>query len=217
MRFLGGAFARDSSPSLKPNKSCRILSCELSPNEKREKYSCIGDPYICCQMLQRCHMKRPFSKGIKEDQADFPFGRWKKKIYKLSCFTQEIFKVTKATYFRTRMHSSRMRTGRTLTVFRKLENSPKKFGGTPPPRKFGGPPGKIGDPPKNWSPPEKLETPPRDQTQTPPPLNRMTDRCKNITLAKTSFRPVMNYHLYHLQDDLLHSLHWLCPLHFFQN
>ena len=28
--------------------------------------------------------------------------------------------------------------------------------------------------------------------QTPPPVNRMTDRCKNITLAKTSFRPVMN-------------------------
>ena len=26
--------------------------------------------------------------------------------------------------------------------------------------------------------------------QTPPPLNRMTDRCKNITLATTSLRPV---------------------------
>ena len=25
----------------------------------------------------------------------------------------------------------------------------------------------------------------------PPPVNRMTDRCKNITLAKTSFRPVI--------------------------
>ena len=24
----------------------------------------------------------------------------------------------------------------------------------------------------------------------PPPMNRMTNRCKNITLAKTSFRPV---------------------------
>ena len=24
----------------------------------------------------------------------------------------------------------------------------------------------------------------------PPPVNRMTDRCKNITLAKTSFQPV---------------------------
>ena len=28
----------------------------------------------------------------------------------------------------------------------------------------------------------------------PPPVNRMTDRCKNITLAKTSFRPVMIYY-----------------------
>ena len=27
-------------------------------------------------------------------------------------------------------------------------------------------------------------------TPTPHPVNRMTDRCKNITLAKTSFRPV---------------------------
>ena len=24
------------------------------------------------------------------------------------------------------------------------------------------------------------------------PVNRITDRCKNITLAKTSFRPVIN-------------------------
>ena len=28
-------------------------------------------------------------------------------------------------------------------------------------------------------------------SDTPPPVNRMTDRCKNITLAKTSFRPVI--------------------------
>ena len=27
--------------------------------------------------------------------------------------------------------------------------------------------------------------------QTPPPVNRMTDRCKNITLATTSLRPVI--------------------------
>ena len=26
-----------------------------------------------------------------------------------------------------------------------------------------------------------------------PPVNRMTDRCKNITLAKTSFRPVTKF------------------------
>ena len=28
----------------------------------------------------------------------------------------------------------------------------------------------------------------------PPPVNRMTNRCKNITLARTSLRPVMNKH-----------------------
>ena len=31
----------------------------------------------------------------------------------------------------------------------------------------------------------------RTPPPTPPPVNRMTDRCKNITLAKTSFRPVI--------------------------
>ena len=118
-----------------------------------------------------------------------------------------------AKVLQTRMHSSRMRTGRTVTVFRKLEDPPKnleqapplKFGaGTPPenleqapPRKFG-----AGTPPKIWSrhPPENLEQapppkiwsrhPPRKFGAGTPPVNRMTDRCKNITLAKTSFRPV---------------------------
>ena len=65
----------------------------------------------------------------------------------------------------TRMHSSRMRTGRSLTVFRSLLSG----GGVP----------------EQQTPPES--TTPPDQ---PPPLNRMTDRCKNITLAKPSFRPV---------------------------
>ena len=52
----------------------------------------------------------------------------------------------------TRMHSSRMRTDRTLTVFRCLVQPP--------------PPRKIGDPLKNWRLPEKLETP---RTRPPPP------------------------------------------------
>ena len=30
------------------------------------------------------------------------------------------------------------------------------------------------------------------QTPPPPPVNRMTNRCKNITLATTSLRPVIN-------------------------
>ena len=33
------------------------------------------------------------------------------------------------------------------------------------------------------------DTPP-DQAHHPPPVNRMTNRCKNITLATTSLRPV---------------------------
>ena len=104
---------------------------------------------------------------------------------------------------KTRMHSSRMRTGRTLTVFRKLEEPPppENLEQTPPPEIWSRHPPKIWSrhttPPKIWSrhpPPRKFgaDTPsPRDQT--PPPVNRMTDRCKNITLAKTSFRLVKTF------------------------
>ena len=46
-------------------------------------------------------------------------------------------------------------------------------------------PWKIGDPPKNWRPPKNLETPPRKIGD--PPVNRMTNWCKNITLPQTSF------------------------------
>ena len=85
-----------------------------------------------------------------------------------------------------------MRTGRTLTVFRKLDEppSPRKFGGDTPPQNLEQtPPPKFGAD----TPPPKFgaDTPPRKfGADTPPPVNRMTDRCKNITLAKTSFRPV---------------------------
>ena len=73
----------------------------------------------------------------------------------------------------TRMHSSRMHTGRTLTVFR--WRAP---------------------PPKIWrKPPEKLEEPPLENLEEPPPpplwTEWMTDACENITLTKTSFRPVI--------------------------
>ena len=43
----------------------------------------------------------------------------------------------------------------------------------PPKKKFG-----AGTPPKIWS-------------RHPPPVDRMTHACENITLAKTSFRPVI--------------------------
>ena len=100
----------------------------------------------------------------------------------------------------TRMHSSRMRTGRTLTVFQKLEHPPQNLKQTtpenleqtpPPPKKFAvdtppkicsrhpPPPRKFAAdtlPPKIWSkhpiPPRKFgaDTPPQDQT--PPPCEQ---------------------------------------------
>ena len=117
----------------------------------------------------------------------------------------------------TRMHSSRMRTGRTLTVFRKLETPPKIWSRHPPkkiwsrhpPRKFG-----AGTPPKIWSrpprkfgagtPPQNLEqAPPRKYGADTPPVDRMTHASENITLAKTSFRPVIN------DSNLLSSNLWI--------
>ena len=75
------------------------------------------------------------------------------------------------------MHSSRMRTSRTLTVFQSL-----LFWGVSGPRGVSGPGGRV----PAWSggvPGQVLL-----------PVNRMTHTCKNITLAKTSFRPVIrNY------------------------
>ena len=66
------------------------------------------------------------------------------------------------------MHSSRMRTGRTLTVFRKF--------GEPPPEKLETPQ-KIGDtPPENWRPPQNWRHPPGPGPDTPPPMKRMNDR-----------------------------------------
>ena len=80
------------------------------------------------------------------------------------------------------MHSSRMCTGRMLTVFRG-RTPPRKLGGTPPPKKRH-PPKKFGGTPQKRHP---KKTPPQKRH---PPVNRITHTCKNITLAKTSFRPV---------------------------
>ena len=104
----------------------------------------------------------------------------------------------------TRMHSSRMRTGRSLTVFRSLlflggwgVSGPggvwswgvwsrgvwsrgvwSQRGLVP----GGSGPGGV------WS--WGVSGRGGSAGQVPPPVNRMTNRCKNITLAKTSFRPV---------------------------
>ena len=71
-------------------------------------------------------------------------------------------------YLLTRMHSSRMRTGRSLTVCR--GGVPAARGGARGVCRGGGIPA---------------------CTEADPPVNRITDRCKNITLATTSLRPVI--------------------------
>ena len=104
------------------------------------------------------------------------------------------------------MHSSRMRTGRSLTVcccssrrggfsFVRGGSPWSGGGGLPGPGGSawsggspwsggGGLPGPGGGWGSPWSRGEgSLET---------PPVNRITDTCKNITLATTSLRPVMN-------------------------
>ena len=71
-----------------------------------------------------------------------------------------------------RMHSSRMRTGRSLTVCRCLLPQGGVCSGV----------GVVS----------------QHALRHPPPVNRMTDRCKNITLATTSLRPVNITYLLHI-------------------
>ena len=81
-----------------------------------------------------------------------------------------------------------MRTGRTLTVFRKLETPPKIWSRHPPENLEQAHP-----PPKIWSrhtPPENLEQAPLRKFGAGTPPCGQTHACENITLAKTSFRPV---------------------------
>ena len=101
----------------------------------------------------------------------------------------------------TRMHSSRMRTGRSLTVCCSLlpggvpgpgGGSPWSRGGLPGPRGVclvlgGGSPWSRGGSPcqGGFSLPGG-----GGGDRRPPPVNRITHTCKNITLATTSLRPV---------------------------
>ena len=101
-----------------------------------------------------------------------------------------------------------MRTGRTVTVFQKLEpRPPRKIGADTPPKNWSRhPPENLeqappkNTPPKIWSRPPRKKYPPQKLEQAPPPVNRITDTCKNITLAKTSFRPVISV-LYSIPKD----------------
>ena len=106
-------------------------------------------------------------------------------------------KIEKQIYFLTRMHSSRMRTGRSLTACCSLLPGgvlPGLGGVCLVPGGFsrpggGGLPGRGGS---AWSGGMVSQHALR-QT---PPVNRMTNRLKNITLARTSLRPVINQKYY---------------------
>ena len=101
-----------------------------------------------------------------------------------------------ASLISTRMHSSRMRTARSLTVSRCIlctqpppqENHtpPRKKPRMPPPEKtMHAPQQKPCMPPsqKNYACPRANTHAPPGATTHNPPINRITDRCKNITFA----------------------------------
>ena len=126
----------------------------------------------------------------------------------------------------TRMHSSRMRTGRSLTVCCSL--LPRGgvllgpggislvrgeggvclvWGGLPGPGWGGSPWSRGGSPCRGgvggvclvWGGWWCLPGPGGDSPETPP-VYRITDTCKNITLATTSLRPVINWLITILKD-----------------
>ena len=86
----------------------------------------------------------------------------------------------------TRMHSSRMRTARSLTVSPCVVIShtcPPPLGAT-----MHAPQSNHACPPEQpCMPPRNHRHPPLEQQCMPPPVNRMTNWCKNITLPQTSF------------------------------
>ena len=87
--------------------------------------------------------------------------------------------------FETRMHSSRMPTARSSSRLGGLHQAHTPPGADTPGSRH--PPG-ASTPLEQAQPPRTR--PPLDQTppeQTSPPVNRMTNRCKNITLLQTSF------------------------------
>ena len=81
------------------------------------------------------------------------------------------------------MHSSRMRTARALTIG------------------WGGVPARGGIPAWGVYLPGGLPAQGCTCPGTPPPVNRMTDRCKNITLPQTSFAGDNNDSSYSVSDS----------------
>ena len=70
--------------------------------------------------------------------------------------------------FRTRMHSSRMHTGRMLTIFRGRTSPPHPSHPLPPPKNLEEPPSKKDTPPKIWRNPPQKKTPSPKIWRNPP-------------------------------------------------
>ena len=142
----------------------------LSALSFRQKFAMLKRLSIVVMMYNRTN-------GIKRQTNAIQLHL--KKIFKVCVWTLE-----RVVALTTRMHSSRMRTGRTLTVFRwrappppKKRHPPRKFGGTTPPKKT--PPRKFGGTPPS---PGKI----RAKSRAPPPPRGQTHACENITLVKIS-------------------------------
>ena len=98
------------------------------------------------------------------------------------------------------MHSSRMRTTRSLTISHCKKKTEKKITHAPPqithapPKKLRTPEKITHAPRKNYAcPPEKItHAPPgKPRTSPPPPVNRITHTCKNITFPQLRLRAVI--------------------------
>ena len=88
-------------------------------------------------------------------------------------------------HYGTRMHSSRMRTGRSLTICLSLL------------------PGGGGEIPKK-NKKSKSKKKKKNQKKI-----TMTDRCKNITLATTSLRPVKIVECIRVYRNCIDLIHWI--------
>ena len=129
-------------------------------------------------------------------------------INKLSSFALfnkvRLFKGSKKTFTKTRMHSSRMRTARSLTVSPYLVVShacPLRSNHTCPP-------------PSNhtWPPSNHTHPPPLEQPHTPPPCEQNDKQVQKYYLAPTSLRAVINTSSFDLRNSFISRI----TLHFIQ-
>ena len=120
-------------------------------------WACIWMWHLCCYMKSSSHSHVHASEN-------FTIHQWRIQILSFSCNFRQNF-------YKTRMHSSRMRTARSSS---RPGDSPP---GTPSAR----------DQASSLEPdPPGTRHPPRTR-HPPPPVDRMIDRSKHITLPQTSF------------------------------